>query len=73
MSDTRPLFIDGRWINTSDTVANINPSDTSDVIGHYAQATEEHVTAAINAAQKALSEWGDSPLRDPLSSAHGHR
>ena len=62
MSEQLALFIDGQWVTTADTVANINPSDTSDVIGHYAQADMAHVNTAIDAANRAVDSWGQSPL-----------
>ena len=43
MAEQKALYIDGNWVTTSDTIVNINPSDTSDVIGEYAQATANQV------------------------------
>ena len=62
MSDQHALYIDGEWINTEASVANISPSDSHDVIGHYAQASIEHVDQAIEAANRAVAEWGVSGL-----------
>ena len=41
---------------------NTNPSDTNDVIGEYAQASSEHVNNALFAANRAVGEWGVSPM-----------
>lgn len=62
MSDQHALYIDGDWINTEASVANISPSDSHDVIGHYAQASIEHVDQAIEAANRAAADWGVSGL-----------
>ena len=62
MTDQHALYIDGNWVNTPETLANINPSDTNDLIGHYAQASTEQVQEAINAANRAVAQWGQSPL-----------
>ncbi len=62
MSDQHALYIDGEWINTEASVANISPSDSHDVIGHYAQASIEHVDQAIEAANRAVADWGVSGL-----------
>ena len=62
MSDQHALYIDGQWINTEASVANISPSDSHDVIGHYAQASIEHVDQAIEAANRAVADWGVSGL-----------
>ena len=49
-------FIDGQWVSGK-YQPNINPSETSDVIGHYAQATSEDTDLAIEAARGAKSAW----------------
>ena len=41
---------------------NTNPSDTNDVIGEYAQASSEQVSNALTAANRAVGEWGVSPM-----------
>jgi acyl-CoA reductase-like NAD-dependent aldehyde dehydrogenase len=50
-------FIGGRWVPGVTTQANINPSDTSDVIGEYAQADAAQAQQAIAAAQAAFPAW----------------
>lgn len=50
-------YINGEWVASTTTVANINPSDLPDVIGEYCQATPEQVEDAINAADDALYKW----------------
>jgi aldehyde dehydrogenase (NAD+) len=55
-------FIDGKGIGTSRTIENINPSDLSDVIGHYAQADGDQLQGAIAAARRAAPSWGRTPI-----------
>lgn len=55
-------FINGRWHNDGETFDNINPSDTSDVIGQYVAATPDDCEQAIASASAAQSDWGQSPL-----------
>lgn len=62
MSTQFPLFINGQWIETSNTIENVNPSDTSDVIGHYAQASADDVEQAIVSARQGAKLWGAAPL-----------
>ena len=62
MSTQFPLFINGQWIETSNTIENVNPSDTSDVIGHYAQASADEVEQAIVSARQGAKLWGAAPL-----------
>jgi len=50
MSEQHQLYINGAWIETEASVVNTSPSDTTDVIGHYAQASMPQVEAAITAA-----------------------
>ena len=51
-------LIAGEWVESTRTSRNINPSDTRDVVGEYAQADAEQARAAIAAAAHAQAEWG---------------
>ena len=53
-------LIAGEWVAGSDAARNVNPSDTRDVIGDYAQADASQVDAAIAAARAAAPAWGVS-------------
>lgn len=50
-------LIAGNWVEGEATVRNVNPSDTNDIVGEYAQASEEQVTAACAAAGEAFPHW----------------
>ena len=50
-------LIGGQWVDGESTVTNINPSDTTDVIGEFAQASAAQAREAIAAARAAQSEW----------------
>jgi alpha-ketoglutaric semialdehyde dehydrogenase len=50
-------FIGGEWIAASRSRANINPSDTRDVVGEYAQADAQQARLAVDAATAALAAW----------------
>ncbi|MDR3476076.1 MAG: aldehyde dehydrogenase family protein [Devosia sp.] len=54
-------LIAGEWVGTSGS-ENINPSNTADVIGIYAQAGVEETRQAIAAAKAALPAWSRSGL-----------
>ena len=53
-------YIAGEWVAGATTRPNINPSDTNDIIGHYAQADEAQTSAAIAAARAAFPIWSQS-------------
>jgi aldehyde dehydrogenase (NAD+) len=53
-------LIGGKWHDGERATENINPSDTSDVVGLYAQADEAAVAAAIAAAHSAAPTWASS-------------
>lgn len=55
-------FIDGEWVSGEYQV-NVNPSETTDVIGHYAQATSRDTDRAIQAANDAKHAWGQLPTQ----------
>jgi len=50
-------YIAGEWREGAATVANINPSDLGDVIGHYAMAGAGQAREAIAAAANAFPVW----------------
>ncbi|MCZ4094500.1 aldehyde dehydrogenase family protein [Sinorhizobium psoraleae] len=53
-------FIGNEWTEGSSRIRNINPSDTSDVIGFYASADAAATNAAIEAAAAASFSWSRS-------------
>lgn len=53
-------LIDGAWVAGSSAAPNVNPSDTSDVIGLYAQADGSQAEAAIASARSAFPAWSRS-------------
>ncbi|AIJ54469.1 hypothetical protein C086_00170 [Brucella abortus F6/05-3] len=54
-------LIAGEWVG-GDDIANINPSDTNDVVGTYARATAEDTKAAVAAAKAAFPAWSRSGI-----------
>ena len=58
MSSLKHNFIAGEWLAGASEIANINPSDLSDTIDHFAQADSAQLQLALDAAQAAQREWG---------------
>lgn len=56
------LYIAGEWQSGVSTIENINPSDISENLGHFAQASEDQVHHAISAAKVAQPEWEKTPI-----------
>ncbi|MFK0683723.1 aldehyde dehydrogenase family protein [Ochrobactrum sp. BD67] len=54
-------LIAGEWVG-GDGIANINPSDTNDVVGTYARATADDTKTAIAAAKAAFPAWSRSGI-----------
>jgi acyl-CoA reductase-like NAD-dependent aldehyde dehydrogenase len=54
-------LIAGEWVGEPAT-PNVNPSDTDDIVGLYASATEADTQAAIAAARRAFPSWSRSSL-----------
>ncbi|MCH9853684.1 MAG: aldehyde dehydrogenase family protein [Alphaproteobacteria bacterium] len=61
MSSLLKNYIAGGWVGNGGN-QNINPSDTDDIIGDYAQADKSALDDALNAAQTAQKEWQDVGL-----------
>ena len=55
-------YIGGEWVGSAEVIKNVNPSDTSDVVGSYAKATADDCQAAIAAANQAFESWSQSGL-----------
>lgn len=58
----KSLYISGQWQSGSSTVKNINPSDITECIGDFAQASKQQVYQAIDAAKSAQPSWEKTPL-----------
>lgn len=64
MSETiHRLYIGGEWLAGDGAVANVNPSDLADTVGHYASGTAAHVAQAVQAAQAALPAWSTGGIQ----------
>ena len=55
-------YIAGEWRDGQSEIININPSDTSDIIGQFAQASTNDLEEAIQAAGEAQKIWAQSGL-----------
>ena len=53
----KSLYINGEWQAGSDTIANINPSDITETIGEFSQASSKQVQDAIAVARRAQPKW----------------
>ena len=62
MLETFHNFIAGSWLPSPNSIENINPSDLSDKLGLYAQATFDQLDTALDAAQEAQKIWAAYPL-----------
>jgi aldehyde dehydrogenase (NAD+) len=57
MSALHKNFVAGEWVEGAGVTRNINPSDTNDVVGEFAQADAVQTDAAIEAARAAFPAW----------------
>ena len=57
MPDTNLNYIAGNWVAGASEVENRNPSDLSDLIGIFAQATPDQLDETLDQAQRAQVEW----------------
>ena len=57
MSALHKNFVAGEWAEGASSTRDINPSDTNDVVGEYAQADASQTDAAIAAAHSAFPAW----------------
>ncbi len=57
MPHTNLNYIAGEWVAGASEIENRNPSDLSDLIGMFAQATPDQLEATLDQAQRAQVEW----------------
>lgn len=53
-------FIGGEWVEGTNASKNINPSNTNDVIGEFAQGGAADADRAVHAAKAAFPAWSRS-------------
>jgi aldehyde dehydrogenase (NAD+) len=56
-------YIGGEWVKSSsgEWFENVNPADTSDVIGRFPKSNNEDVNNAVAAAREAATRWRRTP------------
>jgi len=64
MAELFKNLINGEWLAGASVSVNRNPSDTSDVVGEYAQADVAQTRAAIAAAGKAFGAWSTGSIQE---------
>lgn len=57
MSHIHHNYIAGEWLAGDSEIENINPSDTSDLIGKFSQASNTQLNAALEQARIAQEQW----------------
>ena len=57
MSTVQKNLIAGSWQAGSGEIENRNPSDLSDLVGLYAQASSDQLQATLTQAKVAQKEW----------------
>ncbi|WP_293575174.1 aldehyde dehydrogenase family protein [Phaeobacter sp.] len=57
MSDLGKNLIAGDWHAGDSEIENRNPSDLSDLVGRFAQATPDQLEATLDQARRAQAEW----------------
>lgn len=62
MTTIQKNLIAGRWVEGAQAIENRNPSDISDLIGLYAQATPAQLDETVAAAHVAQEQWAATPM-----------
>ena len=62
MDDLHRNYIDGAWVD-GEAVANINPSDTNEVVGRFVRGGADDAKRAIAAAKAAFPSWSRSGIQ----------
>ena len=56
-------YINGEWVKSSsgEWFDNVNPADTTDIVGRFPASNAEDVNAAVEAAKNAATRWRRTP------------
>ena len=57
MTQSYQNYIAGEWVAGGSEIENRNPSDVSDIIGLYSQASADQLDQALDQARVAQAEW----------------
>ncbi|CAN5589827.1 aldehyde dehydrogenase family protein [soil metagenome] len=62
-SKTYHNYIGGEWMKSSsgEWFENLNPADTSDVVGRFPRSNQEDVNRAVEAAKETATRWRRTP------------
>ncbi|URI07326.1 aldehyde dehydrogenase family protein [Aquincola tertiaricarbonis] len=60
MAQVHANLIGGRWVTGAAAAENLNPSDTTDIVGVYALASAQQAREAVAAAEAAFTAWSVS-------------
>ncbi|MEM7598340.1 MAG: aldehyde dehydrogenase family protein [Pseudomonadota bacterium] len=67
MAELNKNYIAGEWVGGPSTVENRSPSDVSDLVGHYAQASTDQPNDAIESARAAQRAWASYGIEQKQS------
>jgi len=56
-------YINGEWLRGGETAADVNPSNTGDIVGEYARADAAQAASAIDAARAAFPKWAAASIQ----------
>ncbi len=56
-------YINGEWVKSAsgEWFDNVNPADTTDIVGRFPASTAEDINAAVDAAKNAATRWRRTP------------
>jgi acyl-CoA reductase-like NAD-dependent aldehyde dehydrogenase len=60
MATAFPNLIDGRSIDSTERIPDINPSNVQDIVGEFARGTPADVEHAVASAKHAFAKWSHS-------------
>jgi aldehyde dehydrogenase (NAD+) len=57
MTELQQNYIAGEWVSGTSEIENRSPSDTTDLIGMFAQASSDQLEATLDQAKIAQAQW----------------
>lgn len=64
LGKTYPIWINGEEVKEAETFPSLNPSKTSEIIGHFQRGTTQTIDRAIEAGWNAFTTWSKTPAKE---------
>ena len=67
LGQTHHMYVNGEWVEASDTFAKTSPIDTKQTLGHFQRGSKSDIDKAVAAARDAYPGWKNTPWQERVA------